>query len=248
MGWGDEMMAAGEVSVIYDGSPVAILNSAKGSPRWTNAWDNNPQIQKPSQSYRKFIVNGPGARPYAQSCSGNRWYWKRYKPIPAPMFFDANELAFASKLPDGFIALEPNPKEKAEAVNRDWGWHNWVELAGLLEGHRILQFGPKGTKTLPGAELIVTGTPRLLAAGLTRAKGFVATEGGFHHTAASASLRGVVIFGHFISPEVTGYDLHKNLFSGDGLGCGSRIKCKECRLFMDELKPKTVFDELNKIL
>jgi len=247
MGWGDELMAAGEVSLIYDGEPVAILGSAKGSPRTHDAWKHNPQVQKPNLSYRASIVNGPGTRPYVLSCDGKHWKWKQYKPTPAPMFFSQAEYDFAAAIPAGFIALEPSCKQKEEAVNRDWGWQKWVDLAAMLKGHRIVQLASNNSAVLPGVELISTPTPRYLAVALTRARAFVSTEGGFHHTAASAGLPGVVIYGHFNSPMVTGYDFHRHIYSG-GLGCGSRIKCSECRAFMDALQPKTVYDQLMQVL
>jgi ADP-heptose:LPS heptosyltransferase len=247
MGWGDELMAAGEVSKVYDGEPVAILGNPKGSPRSHAAWENNPQIQKPNQSYKKFIVNGPGHRPYVQSVSNSRWFWKPYKPIPAPIYFTAEELRFAQSIEEGFIALEPHPKDKQEAVNRDWGWDKWVELAGLLSDQRVVQFGVKGTKILPGVEHIVTNTPRLMAAALGRAKGFVSTEGGFHHTAGAMKVKGVVIYGHYNSPMVTGYDMHHHIYDS-GLGCGSRVKCPKCKEFMQNLSAKRVNDALRQIL
>lgn len=249
MGWGDELMAAGEAQKAYAGEPVAILNSPKGAPRWHAAWQGNLKILKPGMSYRHSIVNGPGHRPYVQTWNGNRWFWKQYKPTPAELHFSAAELAAVQDLEPGFIALEPHCKEKAEAVNRDWGWQKWEALSAMLLqcNHRVVQFGVKGVQVLPGVQFWETPDPRIMAAGLGRAKAFVSTEGGFHHTAGAMNVPGVVIYGHFNSPMVTGYDMHRSIFSG-GLGCGSRVKCKECRQFLDALSADQVFRELNKIL
>jgi len=69
-----------------------------------------------------------------------------------------------------------------------------------------------------------------------------------HHTAAALGISGVVIFGGFVSPQVTGYDMHHNLFIGDGLGCGKRVKCLHCTDAMNRITPQMVIDPLRKIL
>jgi hypothetical protein len=43
---------------------------------------------------------------------------------------------------------------------------------------------------------------------------YLGAEGGCHHAAASAGLRGVVFFGSWLSPQKTGYSFHYNLASG----------------------------------
>jgi hypothetical protein len=246
MGWGDELMAAGEVSKVYKGEPVAILANTRGSPRTHAAWENNPQIVRPNMTYRQYIVNGPGNRPYA-TYDGRVWRWKKYKPTPAPMYFSQAEYDFAATLPEGFIVLEPHCKSKDEAVNRDWGWHKWEALAALLHGEFLVQLSAKGLPVLPGVQHIPVASPRHLAVAMTKARAFVSTEGGFHHTAASARVPGVVIYGHFNSPHSLGYDFHQHLFSGD-FGCGSRVKCRICRQYMDDLHPQQVADELSMVL
>jgi hypothetical protein len=246
MGWGDELMAAGEVSKIYAGEPVAILESLNGAPRTHDAWANNIQILQRGHIYRHSIINGPGNRPYG-FYDGERWQFKKYKPTPAPMYFSQDEYDFASTLPEGFIVLEPHSKEKKEIVNRDWGWHKWVTLAALLRGEFLVQLSIKGLPVLPGVQHIPVPSPRHLAIALTKARAFVSIEGGFHHTAASARLPGVVIYGHFNSPYSLGYDFHRHLFSGD-IGCGSQVQCQKCKDYMEGLLPQQVADELQTIL
>jgi ADP-heptose:LPS heptosyltransferase len=245
MGWGDEMMAAGEAQAASETQPVAILGGS-GEHRWHAAWENNPCIARPGQQFSKQIVNGPGHRPYVAEFKNNRWFWKRYAPKPAQFFFSPEELALEA--PNDIIALEPHCKQKAEAVNRDWRWSNWVRLAEMLRNERLVQFGPAGTRILPNVEFIETPTPRHMAARMRNAKAFVSTEGGFHHTAAALRIQGVVIFGGFISPQVTGYEFHKSLFVGDGLGCGRRERCLHCEDALKQITPEIVVAELNKIL
>lgn len=253
MGWGDEMMASGEVNAIYEGKPIAILRAQGESPRTSIAWENNPQIAKPGQRFDRFVINGPGHRPYVENFQYERWTWKPYKPKPGRIFFSENEDKFSQecikKLGKNFVALEPHCKDKQEAVNRDWGWSKWVKLAELLDkqGIDLAQFGPIGTTVLPKAKFLQTSSPRMMAAALQHAKAFVSTEGGFHHTAAALNIPGVVIFGHFISPKVTGYDIHTNIWSGQ-IGCGLRVPCSSCRSYLDSLDPEEVAKDLMKIL
>jgi ADP-heptose:LPS heptosyltransferase len=62
---------------------------------------------------------------------------------------------------------------------------------------------------------------------LSRAIGYLGPEGGMHHASAAVGVPAVVIFGGYISPKVTGYEGHINLFTGTGLGCGNSQPC-EC--------------------
>ena len=56
---------------------------------------------------------------------------------------------------------------------------------------------------------------------------FVGTEGGMHHAAAATNRDALVIFGGHISPKITGYENHKNLYVNlDMSPCGEKNKCK----------------------
>ena len=72
-------------------------------------------------------------------------------------------------------------------------------------------------------------------------------EGGVHHTAATVEAKGVVIFGGFIPPEITGYDFHTNLFTG-GEACGSRYSCKHCKAAMEAIEVDEVVEHMRKII
>lgn len=79
-----------------------------------------------------------------------------------------------------------------------------------------------------------------MAAALAKSKAFLAPEGGLHHTAAALNIKGVVLFGGFIAPQVTGYKIHKNIFIGDGLGCGKRVKCEHCEQAWSKIDPERI--------
>ena len=247
MGLGDELMAAGEaqrLSKIKKGHKVAILDRPEGKRRWHPLWENNPHIAKLDDKCRFSVVNGPGYRGYIQEKKTDKWIWQSYSPIPAKIFFSIEEREFAASLSDNFVVIEPGLKKKPESVNRDWGWDNFVTLIKMFPNLNWVQVGPAGTKLLPGVPLIKTLSPRMAAAALTKARSFVSHEGGMHHMAAAVGLKGVVIYGGFTSQHVSGYDIHRHLSIGPGIGCGSRIRCTHCQAAMKSITPDMVASEL----
>lgn len=248
MGWGDELMAAGEAQAKAADKKikVAILDMF-GHQRWHDAWENNPVIARIGEEYQDSIVNGTGARSYVEKVNKNNWIWKKYKPIPAKFYFTEEELSFAASIKSGFVAIEPNVKSKTESVNRDWGWDRWQELVNIMPDVSWIQFGPAGTKSLARVKWIRTDTPRIMAAMLSKSKAFVSTEGGFHHTAAAVGVPGVVIHGHFNSGQVTGYPNMIHL-STQEVGCGSRRPCEKCAQAMAQITPQAVATSIRIVL
>ena len=251
MGLGDELMAAGEaqrLSKAFGNCKVAILDKSKVKVRRHELWANNPHIAKPGEKFTKSIINGPEHRSYIKSFSTDKWTWQRYKPIPADMFFSKSEKEFADSVGDGFVVIEPNLKVKPESVNRDWGWKNFISVVETFPNLKWVQIGPASTRVLPNVRLIKTSSPRMAAAALTKARSFVSHEGGMHHMAAAVGLRGVVIYGGFISQNVTGYDIHKHLSATTGLGCGRRYKCAHCQAVMKSITVDMVASSFTECL
>ena len=55
-----------------------------------------------------------------------------------------------------------------------------------------------------------------------------------HHAAAALGIDAVVLFGGFISPQITGYEYHANL-TGGVKACGNLYTCAHCRKAMDSI-------------
>ena len=91
------------------------------------------------------------------------------------------------------------------------------------------------------------GAFREAAAVLVKALTAVLPEGGLHHAAASVKTPSVVIYGGLISPDITGYDIHTNIFTGKK-PCGSRMPCLHCEQAMKEITVEQIVDELVKIV
>jgi len=248
MGLGDWVQATGEAKVHHAATGRRVCFGNGGKFYWSEVFDGNPRLARAPAPDVDVLVQGGGARPYIAEKGGKRWIWKPYKPIPGELYFTPAELEFAR----GFrhkIILGPDVKQVGH-INKDWGRARWVELTRLLCGLPIAQFVSMGLRNapLPGVEQIGTETFRQAAAVLAGARAAVLHEGGLHHAAAAVGAPAVVIFGGFISPAVTGYDMHRNLFAGDGLGCGSRINCQHCRDCMATITPTIVANALRELL
>lgn len=82
---------------------------------------------------------------------------------------------------------------------------------------------------------------------LSKSIGYFGIEGGLHHVAGALKKNAIVIFGHWISPILTGYPFHNNISSSSTkYGCGSFTTCKRCIEFLNNLSSsyiKTIFEE-----
>ena len=252
MGWGDELMVTGQVRVMQERDPRKVRVQYE-RPRWFDAYDHNPRIAV-LEEQGNFQVLQPrvnGLRPYCSKKTPYQWTWQRYQPPVGELYFSPKELAFGAQFA-GRVIIEPHNKPGA-SPNKQWGWVRWNKLVWLLGKYGITatQLGPAGTPLVEGAAFIETPTLRHAAAVLSKARGCVVPEGGLHHTAAVFKVPAVVIFGGFISPEVTGYAGQVSLFVEDEkhpLGCGWRLPCEHCAKAMASITPETVADKLRGLL
>jgi ADP-heptose:LPS heptosyltransferase len=250
---GDILMSSGEARRLWKatGKPVLITDRSLRPVR-SDLFNGLPYIIfAPTQHYQ-HLINGSGTRPYILSKLHKQWTWRKYQPQPAEIVFTPEELAFAEPY-RGLVMLEPNVKAIGHR-NKDWGTINWTQLDSALHlaSIKTVQCGPPGTRYLPHVKGVETMTFRQACAVLSVARAFVGHEGGLHHAAAAVGTPAVVIFGGFISPKVTGYASHRNLFTGgtihSSLGCGRRTECQHCRDAMNKILPSQVFNELRGLL
>lgn len=252
MGLGDELMVTGRARAmqLQDPRKVRVMDHRHGQ-RWSDVWENNPRIVEgevePGDDYQ-VLIDCPGNRPYIREKHPDRWFWREHKPEPGELYFSIHEKLFAEKFDPGVI-IEPNVKIKA-SPNKQWGTKRWLEFVERCNrlGIKLSMFG----KTeMPGVNLINTLTFRQACAVMAQAKAYVGHEGGLHHGAAAVGVPAIVIFGGFISPEVTGYETHSNFFSADEehpLGCGMRTPCLHCKAAMKSIEAEHVVNELERIL
>lgn len=235
MGIGDCLMAAGEARRAAEthGRPVAILDR-RGRQKWYGVWDYCPDVL-PRNQWRDglpYIVNGGQRRPYIDysRSARHRWAWLPYRPVPAKVILPPDLLHWAEQY-RGRVVIEPRIKAGA-SPNKQWG--RWADLMTLRPD-------------LPWLEMPALPSFGHALAVLSVASAAVLPEGGLHHAAAAVGLPAVVIFGGYISPDVTGYDTHINLFTG-GEACGNRGPCRHCEKAMSQISPAQVVAALDSIL
>ena len=253
MGWGDELMVTGRARVMQERDRRKVRVVYERPNRWFEAYDHNPRLAVPSEQGNFQILHPRvnGLRPYCTAKTPERWGWRKYQPPVGELYLTASERAFGAHYA-GRILLEPHIKASA-SPNKQWGWVRWNKLAWLLtrRGLKVSQIGPAGVPVLEGIEFIDTPGLRHAAAVIATARAAVLPEGGLHHTAAVFGTPAVVIYGGFISPEVTGYAGQTALFAKSDehpLGCGWRLPCRHCEQAMASIAPETVADELEKLL
>ncbi len=270
MGYGDEIMAAGEARRLQQaGDPraVAVLDR-HGRPRWHPIWDGNPRLARPEAVARglavRTITNGPGCRPYVdyarmgaefaavfpgrpfttKLCDPRLpWRYTAWRASPGELF------QVPRREPGNYVVIEPRIKAGA-SPNKDWGWARWQALLRRRRDLDWVQLGAGGTRIVDGARHVATTDFRAACAVLAGARAAVLPEGGLHHAAAALNVPAVVVFGAMTSPANTGYDSHVNLF--DPLGgespCGQRVPCDHCARAMAAIAPADVADHLERIL
>lgn len=248
MGLGDWIMATGQVAAMYekDRTPVLVVDRI-GRTVYNEIFFNNPKILAAPLKQGRFakLCNASGNRPYILMKTARRWYWRSFDIRPGEFYFTKEELLFG-KMFGGRVVIEPNTKGTNEG-NKDWGFERWQAVVSAHEPTLFIQVGPANARRLEGVEFVETTNFRLAAAVLAHSRAFVGAEGGLHHAAAAVSTPAVVLFGGFISPDITGYPTHKNLFTG-GTACGSRYACAHCRTAMSRITPEDVSNSLKEIL
>lgn len=276
MGLGDEIMVTALVKQAKrkNNFPSVIVNS-KSLTRWSLAWENNPFILNTKetagrlpnsflkQNYNMIPSGNGGGRHYInyQLSRHHQYYiWKEWDIEPGEIYLSEKENELARSFQDHYsaygnkplILVEPTFKGHLQG-NKDWGTLNWLRLIELFDKHMIIpvqltHFFTNTNITLVQHKL---KTMRELLAYISVADTFITTESGFHHAAAAFNIPGVVIFGGFISPRITGYKMHTNIFpENDTLnnGCGMLIPCQHCKDIMAAITPEQVCYETLKIL
>lgn len=249
MGIGDDLMACGEARHMHakTGRKVCIRRR-DGRPYWSSVWDGVPFLARRADANTDTIINGGGTRGYIGVKYGDRWAWRKYTARPAQIVFTPEERAFAAPHA-GRVMIEPHGKNVGH-TNKVYPFNRWLEVVRSMPGTQFVQCGAGDLPWLaePNVKHVVTPSFRHAAAVLAGSRALVSGEGGLMHAAAAVGVRAVVVFGGFISPEVTGYDMHKNLFAGEGLGCGLRVNCQHCAKAMSRITPAMVVDNLKEIL
>lgn len=239
-------MAAGEARRLHrtTGKRVVIVDRA-GRPQWSELWDGLPYIARERRPDFICLINASGVRPYIVGKTPLKWTWRPYQPHPAELAFTPAELAFAEPY-RGTVLIEPHVKNTGHQ-NKAWFWDRWQALVDYLPMVDFVQCLQPGARGLDGVKHLATPTFRHALAVLSVCKAFVTTEGGLMHGGAAVGVPGVILWSEFISPEITGYAMHRNLRHA-GAACGKRINCHACRASMQAISVREVADALRQTL
>jgi ADP-heptose:LPS heptosyltransferase len=258
MGIGDQLIASGLAREAWTrrGRKVAFGDGRRiiWDKHSEEIFRNNPNVCFPGNEARQkveWIAFHKGHRGYNSQGDG-RWIWNMdWRCVPGEIYFTHAELSAGRRKGTDFVVIEPNVvRWKGFAANKDWGFLNYQQVADRLReaGRRVFQFvPPDGAPVLAGVKAISTATFREAAAMLNHAAAYLGPEGGLHHAAAALGIPGVVIFGGFIPPSVTGYACHTNLVGSD-VFCGSFKPCDHCRQAMATITVYTVHNAIRERL
>jgi hypothetical protein len=253
MGYGDDIMALGEAEAIHriTGARVLIVDK-ENQPRWSPVWENHPAIAASVQEpHRVRLTNGVGARPYVRAwasaegmpmCVYSNWHARDHLGhlVLSPTETDFGRELRAKVGP--YVVVQPNVKPRS-SPNKDWGLERYQDVIGRMPGTTFVQLSPdsEDARMLKGVTVVRTPTFRKACGVLAQAQAYLGPEGGLHHAAAALRVPGVVIFGSFIHPRTTGYDIHCNLYVQDQHGpCGRWAPCQPCVQALDRIQPEDV--------
>lgn len=244
MGYGDEIMAAGRAREAQRTDPrkVAIVGF-RGQLRWHETWRGNPRIATPAEVQAGLDVqqvqDGPRCRPYVDTTDKRHWRFRTGRQVRGELYLDDRERA---KAPSGpYVVVAPQSKRPG----KDWGLDRFRAAVAALDAEWV-QVGPAGSPRIAGARKVDTATFREAAAVIAGATAALLPEGGLHHAAAAFHVPAVVLYGHFIHPDVTGYPEQVAIHHPEA-PCGITGQCDECAAFWVGLEPGAVAEKVGQL-
>ncbi len=239
MGWGDEVLAAGEAQRLFDTEPgprVAIIDQ-RGKVRWHPIWQGNPILATPEDVARgepvRKLMNAPGARPYIVYPFTEETGWTfnksfRCRDHIAKIYLTPAEEAIGSATLDAFgpyVLIEPFTKH----VNFRWPMERWAAVVDACPDLQFVQHVHSDSALLPGVRA-VHATFRE-ACGLARWSSlYVRSESGMCHAAAALEARQVTLFGGCMDPDVMAFYPGQTVLADrrPKSPCGSWRRCPHC--------------------
>lgn len=256
MGWGDILMAMGEAKLIHESTGQRIVMPKNRvfsrNTYWASAYSELNYIitaEEVVDDEKPYIFEeGVHLAPYINLKESNlkKLSLLKYKPKPADLIFPEdikNQLIEIKGNLGDFIFIEPHVKASFSSNNKNWGFDNFQQVVNQIQACFVQP--DYGLPILKGVKSFKTSHFLEGAALLSIANTGVMNEGGLMHAAAACHVPCAVIFGGFISPENTGYEMHKNFYAG-GEPCGSLQPCKHCEVAMKKISPRIVAKKLKK--
>mgnify|MGYP001417209857 CR=1 FL=1 len=126
------------------------------------------------------------------------------------------------------------------SVNKEWGKNKWDQFINLIKNdYLIVKSAQSKVNELSDVYSVVCDF-RSVKSIMDKSDFFVGNEGGLSHLWATTRKKGIVFFGHWIPPYLTGYSFHINISVNDNKHCGSLKICKDCINFYKNLSPEFI--------
>lgn len=271
MGYGDYLMLAGRARATQQLThKKCTVSSREGTFFYKEVFRSNPHIVMSGSPEALGAIDLPFPAHGHVDHVGARIHWAPWDepPIPGTIFFSHAEIERAEQIikrVQMFTKDKPliwiNPFAKDGEIingtwvaydwrtNKEWPFDKWIETVRAMSsdfGFITANYGNR--PHVPGTIVVPTESWREAAAIMAMCDAYVGCEGGMHHTAAALGKRGVVIFGHWISPMLTGYAIHDNVYRGHlASACGALTKCTECAEVMASIEPSEITSRLGSI-
>lgn len=274
MGYGDYIMLSGVVRDIkkkFRDFAVTASAAERSGYYFEAVFQGNPYLTRADTvAGQKKVFDVPPLQFGSQDAQRIRWS-PGFHPIPGNLYFTEEEsrtalrsaeairaasgcqtLVFLNPYAKPRIVIDGETIEYDHHVNKEWGYRRYCDLVRALRGKLVFvqASGPLDQRALvEGAYEIETPTFRDAAALLSQCDAYLGCEGGLHHAASALDRRGVVIFGGWISPKVTGYAIHDNVYRGDlADACGSLHPCPHCSRIMADISVDEIVLRLSALL
>lgn len=251
IGIGDWLIASAQARETYkkNGKKCVFIDSVKKETYWSEVFANNPYIERyPVEGgHYNLIPNHPANRPYIRDALPERIVWNTlFKVVAGDVFLSEDERSWVP-VEQPYVLVEPNVKQKwLFSENKNWGFGKWQMIVDRNPHIPWVQPIYEGSRGLRGVKGVRTETYRKGFALLAKASLFMGTDGALHHAAAALKVPAIVVWGHFTSPKILGYDDQMNIWKGLG-PCGSLNICKECQRVMKSISVAEVEARLMKV-
>lgn len=251
MGYGDEILAAGQAEVLYRADPsrrVAIYDLG-GNVRDHEMWRGNPAIASRAEVASgepvQRLVSAPNARPYIKypftAASGwtFRTDWRARDHVARVYLTDAEAARgqAARETWGPYVLIEPYTVHG----NFEWPLERWAGLVAAMPDLTFVQHTHGASRGVVGAHQ--TGATFREACGLALwSSAYVRSESGLSHAASALGVPTVVLWGGTMNADVLGgYAKRVDVVDrGPGSPCGSWEYCPHCRAIMRALPVEDV--------
>lgn len=246
MGYGDEVLAAGQAQRLYDADPslrVGIFDQQL-RPRWHPIWDGNPILATPADvdtcELVQAVVNGPDCRPYIIYPFTKESGWTFNTDFHARDHVARIYLTEAEKARGKdarakygpYVLIEPFTKH----VNFRWATKKWEDLIAACPDLTFVQHVHRESPYIVGA-YSEPASFREACGLVASADVYVRSESGMCHAAAALGAWQVTLFGGCMDVEVMGrYPRQACVVeTGPDTPCGSWMPCIHCAAAMDQI-------------